>query len=294
MAVDGSALSATIRPASRHELDTLLGWAVDEGWNPGFHDADAYWAADQVGFLVVEEEGQIIAGGSVVAHSENLGFMGMFIVRPESRGQGLGKKLWYRRRNFLKSRLDSDGSIGLDGVEHMQPFYADGGFVLQHRITRFFGPIEQTDAVSVEGITPLGSDFFDEVVAFDARHFGAERPEFLDQWLKTQGCLALVAKDEKGKVVGYGNIRPARGDGYRIGPLFAKAPCIAEALFNALSETAEGANVYIDIPHINEAGLAIAQKYRMGTVFTCGRMYLGNPPRLPWKQIYGITCYELG
>ena len=27
-------------------------WAEEEGWNPGPHDADVYWATDPDGFLL--------------------------------------------------------------------------------------------------------------------------------------------------------------------------------------------------------------------------------------------------
>jgi hypothetical protein len=31
-------------------VKTLVKWAEEEGWNPGPHDAEAYWATDPEGF----------------------------------------------------------------------------------------------------------------------------------------------------------------------------------------------------------------------------------------------------
>jgi hypothetical protein len=45
---------------NRTELDTTLKWTEAEGWNPGRHDADIFWATDPSGFLVAEVNG---AGG---------------------------------------------------------------------------------------------------------------------------------------------------------------------------------------------------------------------------------------
>ena len=43
-----------IRQMTRPEVDTLVGWAAAEGWNPGLHDAELFWATDpgtSAGFL---------------------------------------------------------------------------------------------------------------------------------------------------------------------------------------------------------------------------------------------------
>ena len=37
---------------TRAELDIGIGWAADEGWNPGLHDADSFYATDPGGFLI--------------------------------------------------------------------------------------------------------------------------------------------------------------------------------------------------------------------------------------------------
>ncbi len=33
-----------IRNMTRPELDELVDWAAHEGWNPGIHDAELFWA----------------------------------------------------------------------------------------------------------------------------------------------------------------------------------------------------------------------------------------------------------
>ena len=53
---------------------------------------------------------------------KNLDLWGLFIVKPEYRAMGIGRKLWYQRRDLLISRLHNNASIGMDGVVAMQPF----------------------------------------------------------------------------------------------------------------------------------------------------------------------------
>ena len=47
--VRGSTVSddLVIRNMTRAEVDELVGWAAREGWNPGRHDADVFWATDR-------------------------------------------------------------------------------------------------------------------------------------------------------------------------------------------------------------------------------------------------------
>ena len=33
-----------IRNMTRPEVDQLVDWAAREGWNPGLHDAELFWA----------------------------------------------------------------------------------------------------------------------------------------------------------------------------------------------------------------------------------------------------------
>ncbi len=35
-----------VRRMTRSEVDLALDWAAAEGWNPGVHDAESFYAAD--------------------------------------------------------------------------------------------------------------------------------------------------------------------------------------------------------------------------------------------------------
>jgi hypothetical protein len=45
-------MSLDIRLMSPSDLDVALGWARDEGWNPGLDDAAPFYAQDPTGFLM--------------------------------------------------------------------------------------------------------------------------------------------------------------------------------------------------------------------------------------------------
>ena len=280
----------TIRAMRRPEVDTLVEWAAGEGWNPGLHDAEIFWACDPAGFIAAELDGELIGGGSIVAYPGRFGFMGFFIVQPEHRSQGLGRRLWFHRRDRLLARLGEGATIGMDGVFTMQPFYADGGFVFSHRDLRFEG-------VGSRG-TPAGAVVdarsvpFEKLLACDSAHFPAPRADFLRAWIAQAGSRALAVPGPTG-LRGFGVIRPCR-QGYKIGPLFAADAEVAEMLFTGLADHAAGEPIYLDVPEPNADAMALAARHGMREVFGCARMYLGPPPALPQDQIFGVTTFELG
>ena len=66
-----------IREMRRAELDTLVEWAADEGWNPGSNDAQIFWDTDPQGFVAAEQGGELIGGGSIVSYGGRFGFHGI-------------------------------------------------------------------------------------------------------------------------------------------------------------------------------------------------------------------------
>ena len=284
-----------IRPMVRHEVDLLVAWAAEEGWNPGPHDAEAFWAADPQGWVAAEVDGQVVGGGSIVAYGTSYGFMGLFIVRPDRRGHGLGRELWLARRALLLDRLDDEAAIEMDGVFAMAPFYAAGGFVHQHRDLRFAGVAGRSDpgptTTAVE-VVDAAAVPFELIEGYDRAHFPAPRSAFLRRWLTLPGGQAVAAVAD-GRCRGYAVRRPVLV-GHKVGPLFADDPEVAEALFVAVTAPVAGEQVVLDAPERNAAAVALADRHGLQEVFGCARMTLGPPPALPWDEIFGVTTFELG
>ena len=148
-----------IRRMTRHELDTLIDWAADEGWNPGLDDAEAFWAADPHGFIAAEFDGELVGGGAIIAYEKRYGFMGLFLVRPDYRGHGLGNRLWHERKRRLLERV-------------MRPC----------RIGYKIGPLFAANTTGAESL----------LLALGSRVAG--QPVFVDVPEKNREALALVAR----------------------------------------------------------------------------------------------------
>jgi GNAT superfamily N-acetyltransferase len=282
-----------IRNMTRAEVDRLVDWAAREGWNPGLHDAELFWATDPEAFIAAELDGALIGGGAITAYGGEFGFMGFFIMRPEFRGRGLGDQLWQARRERLLARLHPGASIGMDGVFDMQGYYARGGFVFSHRNLRLRTEIDRPPAhPDGEDVVALSTVAFDALAAYDRRCFPAPRPTFLKGWIAQADALALGLR-RGGTLAGYGVVRRCR-EGCKIGPLFADDRAAAEALYLRLAGFAAGGALFLDAPENNPEAMALVQAHRMTEVFGCARMYLGPTPAVAQDRVFGVTTFELG
>jgi len=301
-----------VRAMTRDEQRRLVEWAGGEGWNPGLHDAELFWELDPEGYLALEVDGQLAGGGAIIRHNHQFGFMGLFIVRPEFRSRKLGTQLWYARRDRLRERLDAGGTIGLDAVDAMIPFYARGGFEALTRHRRFQGLGSELLARSMAGIArgagegdalalPVGEDAglvvigpgdLDRVEACDRGCFPGERRRFLGPWLGQSDACALAAV-ENGQFSGYGVLRRC-SVGYKVGPLCADDSAVAHRILRGLALRAGSQPVFVDVPDNNPAARRLCESLGMVEVFGCVRMYLGPVPDLRNDRIFGIATLEVG
>jgi len=270
---------------ARPEMDVAVDLAAAEGWNPGLDDAGAFRAADPEGFLIGLLDGEPIGCVSAVSYEGRFGFIGLYIVAPRYRGQGYGIQLW----NAAMARL-SGHIVGLDGVVAQQENYRRSGFTLAYRNVRFEGrgggavPADLVDARAVP---------FEVLTGYDRRMFPAARPAFLRAWIDAPGTHVLASFDGQ-TLRGYGAIRPCR-IGFKIGPLFADTPGLAEALYRGLSAHAPAtAPVYLDAPEANPDAIALSERHGLRRVFETARMYTGSAPAVETSRVFGVTTFELG
>ncbi len=277
----------TIKTMSREEVNIAIEWAAKEGWNPGLHDADCYYTADPHGFLIGYLDNTPIATISVIKYGNSFGFLGFYIVAPEYRGQGYGLQIWNAGLTYL------DGcNIALDGVVEQQENYTKSGFKLAYGNIRYEG-VGGGQAPQNRNIVPLSTLPFATISAYARPFFPADRSQFIKTWITQPNTHALGIM-ENNILAGYGVIRPCR-TGYKIGPLFADTPALAELLFLTLKANVTSSDpVYLDTPEVNREAILLAEREQMSVVFETARMYTGDSPNIPLDRLFGVTSFEVG
>ncbi|MFC1836878.1 GNAT family N-acetyltransferase [Thermodesulfobacteriota bacterium] len=276
-----------IRTMTEKELEIAVEWAALEGWNPGIHDAECFYGVDPSGYFMGFLDGEPVGSISAVSYGESYGFMGFYIVRPEYRGQGFGLQLWNRAIEYLEGH-----NIGLDGVPAQQDNYKRSGFRLAYGNIRnqwLSRPIKDPrhDLVQLSELSQ------EELAQYDSEIFGVPRESFLKCWISRPQSTALGVVED-GRLAGYGVIRQCR-KGFKVGPLFADGPDLAEALFLGLTADMEaGTPVFLDTPEVNLDAVKLAKSYGMTKVFETARMYSSEEPAGPIGKWFGVTTFELG
>lgn len=273
----------TVRHLDAEEVHLAVEWARQEGWNPGRHDAASFHAADPGGFLTALHVGEPAAVVSLVRYGGTFAFLGLYICRPDLRGQGYGYRAWEAAIEQAGDRV-----IGLDGVPAQQANYARSGFRLAWRNTRYEttgGGELPPDLIDLDEIP------FAMVAGYDADTFEAERHDFLRAWIAQPGARRLgIVRD--GRLAGWGLLRPC-AVGFKIGPLMADDADIAAQLLDGLRAAAEGP-VYLDVPEPNVEAMRLVESRGMTPCFETARMYKGEAPPIEIGKVFGVTSFELG
>ncbi|HZP28977.1 MAG TPA: GNAT family N-acetyltransferase [Acidimicrobiia bacterium] len=283
-------LDPEIRVLDEREVETMLDWAADEGWNPGLHDGAAFRATDPHGFLGLFVDGELVVTASIVRYDTTFAFFGCYICRADRRGQGFGLAL----AQTALARADAT-TIGLDGVLEQEHTYERVGFVTAHRNIRFGGE-PNLGAVEPGRARRLRTEDLAALERYEraSAAFPAPRPAFLRHWISAPGT-AGYAVGPPGRVDGYGVIRPCRS-GHKIGPLFCDSRADAECLVDALVRSVDPGTgpVFLDVPAPHDRAVSLAEDLGLSPVFETARMYRGPEPALDLDHVFGITTFELG
>jgi hypothetical protein len=274
-----------IRHLSLSELSTVLDWAAAEGWNPGLFDAETFYGVDPEGFLGTFVEDELAAAISLVRFADSLVFLGLYICRPDLRGQGYGWCVW-------QAAMAQAGmhTIGLDGVPAQQANYARSGFDFAWENARYLGI---GGGHGPAGLIDLAAVPFDDLVEMDAEISGVDRRAFLRAWLAQPEGIGLADLDTNGSILGWGRMRPCR-EGWKIGPLLAGESDSAGRVLDGLLAKVPDEPMALDLPLANEDAVALATAREMVPVFSTARMYRGTPPTVDLARLWGVASFELG
>ncbi|MDC2864429.1 GNAT family N-acetyltransferase [Bacillus sp. BP-3] len=237
------------------------------------------------------EMGQIVSSAAIIAYDTNLASIGMVIVNPKYRGQGLGKKATKECINLAAEKT----SIMLIATTEGKPLYKKMGF---HEVGYVHKFICNNYTASDEYFSTrlkaeeLRENDLNTVIELDKNAFGDSRREFLVNRIR-QSHQSLVLKDEFGSILGYGLsiLGPVN---LILGPIVAPDYKAAAFLTHQLAFNHKG-KLRIDIPTRDELFMTFLKDSGFEKVSQPPIMII-NSDSMPIRNnhLYGIAAQIFG
>jgi GNAT superfamily N-acetyltransferase len=244
------------------------------------------------GWLVIESGGALAGvGGATIMGA--VGYIGLVGVDPAYQRRGIAMALMRSLIAWLQERGCS--TILLDASDAGKPLYLQLGFLVEDTVSvwrlqeRLALPPSQTGMVAIQ---PCGERDLREIIAFDARCYGAPRDRVIKAFIRDDPALASVARDRDGALQGYLIIQ---AQSRAVGPWLATTPDAARALLvDALAR--HGARIESVItPDANPHAAEILRSLGFAPTRTLAHMRLGAPlPSSRRRAIYGQINFALG
>ena len=240
------------------------------GWNQTLTDWKRLVGHEPDGCFVCDLDGKPAGTATTTCHGNDVGWIGMVLVDPEFRRQGVATRLLEECIRYLESRVRC---IKLDATPAGMKVYTQLGFVEEWRLHRWRGDSAK-DADTEPGEIPLDEEWLREL---DRNAFGGDRTEYLQR-------LAVDSVTRMIEGTGFGMRRPGEHAHY-LGPIVAASSDAGRALVSSLLP--RSGSVIWDIPDDNQKAVELAEELGFTKERLLIRMRLGPPglpddPRLQW------------
>ncbi len=244
------------------------------------------------GWLVAESGGALVGcGGSTIMGM--VSYIGLVGVDPALQRRGIATGLM--RALIAWSQEHSCSSVLLDASDKGKPLYLQLGFAIEDTVSIWRA--QKTAALSetlpgAATIQPFQESDLPEIIAFDARGYGARRDHVITPFIKDNPALVRVARAHDGVMQGYLAIQ---AESHVVGPWLAATPDTAHALLvDALARHGSLVEVAIT-PDANVEAADSLRSLGFAPSRRLAHMRLGAPlPPSRRQMVYGQINLALG
>lgn len=259
-------------------------------WNQTVRDWELYLRLRPGSCRVAVRNERVVGTVATTSYEDRFAWIGMVLVDPAERGQGIGARLIAEALEVLKDMA----SIRLDATPSGHAVYQKLGFVDEYRLCRMeAAPLSAGLALLRNPARQMMKDDLPAVAIFDREVFGADRRLTLE-WVFDGAPEYAWVIEERGQIAGYTFGR--RGFNFEhLGPIVAHDQQTARRLVSACLDRHASKPFIIDASHT----IAGWRSWLESTGFREQRpfirmYYRDNPyPGLPAKQ-FGILGPEFG
>lgn len=280
-------MQISIEPLQRVDVPELSRLVEQAGWNQLPSDWLRLIELEPQGCFAVRLQGEIAATLTTTCYGTELAWIGMMLVDPRFRRQGMGRRLMEHAIATLQNR--SIRSIQLDATPLGKLLYDQLGFRTEFAFHRWHRPAATMDPTR-PGETGSPSTAVSSLLISDANRvldrvtFGADRSALLHRLASD----SYVVRAEDGS---FGMLRSGRIADY-LGPISSTEQSAALIVRQLVESTAR--ELFWDIPSQNTTAVYLATCCQFAPVRTLFRMTLGPSPQPNWATLYALADPALG
>lgn len=270
--------------------DIPAGFRLKElaGWNQTAADWNRFLDASPAGCFVAEVEGEVRGTAATISFENKFAWIGMVLVDPEYRSQGIGTKLLEKTIEYLDQQKMP--TMKLDATPQGKPLYEKLGFVAEYGIERWVleRPLRAGTGTADPNRVPLSTAQLESILGKDREVFGADRSSLLRALYEEAPHYAICVWSNGLQGYAFGR-KGSFAD--HLGPWMAEYTAAARALLHGFLGRSSRKTLIVDCLTANAVALELLRTSGFRYARTLTRMvrgpngYPGNP---------GTLCAILG
>jgi N-acetylglutamate synthase-like GNAT family acetyltransferase len=225
------------------------------GWNQTTADWNRFLTNSPRGCFVMEQDGVVVGTATTISYENRFAWIGMVLVDPECRKQGIGTQLLEKTIEHLdQSHMRT---MKLDATPLGKPLYTKLGFVTEYEIERWIlkRPPGTASASPPSSNTKLAQLQLERILKLDAELFGADRGVLLRS-LHEEAPEFAMAVWEDGSPQGYAFGRSGLFADH-LGPWMARSGAAAEKLLRGFLTQSYRETLIVDCMKSNLASVEL-------------------------------------
>lgn len=257
------------------KADVPAGLRLNElaGWNQTADDWRRFLEASPAGCFAAEENREVRGTATTISYENRFAWIGMVLVDPQYRKQGIGTQLLQRTIEYLDEQQIP--TMKLDATPLGEPLYRKLGFVAEHGIERWI--LKRPRKAITNRDNPdrlrLTEAQLEGVLRFDREIFGADRSPLLNSLRDLSPDLAMSVCTG-GALQGYSFGRAGLFADH-LGPWVADSRAAAEQLLGQFLENSSRETLLVDCLATNIMATELLQSYGFAPVRHLTRMFRG-------------------
>src|ERR1041385_5726153 len=190
------------------------------GWNQTEADWRRLLSLEPSGCFAAVKDGRVVGTTTTTTYGNHLAWVGMVLVDPQQRRQGIAGRLMNVALHYLKDKV---AMVKLDATPQGKPVYEKFGFQVEMRIERWIGISNARNAE-----TPQELDY-EDLLVMDRAAFAADRSKLIEKLIDDACASPVLLRASDGTLSGYALARRGTNADY-VGPVVAKSPQHVESL----------------------------------------------------------------